>query len=163
LLIALMLFGAGSQAQDRAFVEPSADLKWLRTLRVTVTQTTPDAASCGLKVGSYIKTLEDSFSAGGLGIETTPSTLAVLSVMTKLNQESQLCGSAVMLGIYRLISFFDETTGSLEQGYVVLWQQGQQVFSPGLAHPEMTNTAIVQLAEKVIADWMVANGRTQTE
>ena len=155
--LAILLTGETSQAENRVFPEPDTNLGRLQSIHVTFSQTTPDAATCGLQVAGYRRLIENTLTAGGLEINPSPETLAVLSVMTSHSEEQQSCGSATMLGVYRLISFFDEVTGSLEQGYIVLWHQGQQVISSAASHSDAVIAAISQLSDKFLESWRAEN------
>ncbi|NCG40738.1 MAG: hypothetical protein GWP30_07070, partial [Actinobacteria bacterium] len=61
------------------------------------------------------------------------------------------------LGVYRKVAYYDDDAGWLRNGYVVLWQRGQQVMSGTADHAEMTTMVVQQLSEKLIESWRAEN------
>jgi len=88
-------------------------------------------------------------------------TLATLGLMTTYDQGRNACGTSATLGVYKKVSYFDDSVGWLRTGYVVLWQRGQQVQSGVSGHAASTAVVVQQLADTLIQSWQEDNKTTQ--
>jgi len=140
-------------AQTRSPKAPDADLSTLTQVRVTASQTTPDAVNCGPDLGELLPRVEAELASNGLRIVETPEHLVTVSILTAHDEARGICSSAAMLGAYQLVSFYDEVKGGLRSGYVVLWQRGKQVFSTPTDHAAAVETAVNRLAQLFLGDW----------
>ena len=148
LLAAVMTHPTAGRAQTVA--APDADLSTLDEVRVTASQTTPDAVPCGIDLRLQLPVVENRLQAGGLRATKSPKLVITFSLMTTHYPESRLCATAAMLGAYRLVSYFDEKAGWLKSGYVVLWQRGAQVLSAPNDHPLATEKTLARLVENLL-------------
>ncbi len=148
LMAAMLTYPVAAHAQQ--LVAPDADLMALDAVRVTASQTTPDAVPCGVDLRLALPVVEKQLQAGGVRATKSPNAVVTFSLMTTHNPASRLCATAVMLGAYRLVSYFDETAGWLKSGYVVLWQRGAQVLSSPNDHPLATERTLARLVENFL-------------
>lgn len=139
---------------------PDADLSSLVQVRVTASQTTPDTVNCGPDLRALLPHIENELQSGGLRIVQSPEHLVTLSVLTAHDAARGICSSATMLGSYKLVSYFDEVKGSLQSGYVVLWQRGKQVTSAPTDHASAVETAVNRLSQVFLKEWQ-AKGDTR--
>ena len=147
-------------AQDPAN-KPNADLQGVELIRVSFSQLTPDATVCGLSLGVIQPLLKNKLMNGGFIAIPETDTLATLGLMTTYDQGRNACGTSATLGVYRKVSYFDESVGWLRTGYVVLWQRGQQVQSGVANHAASTAVVVQQLADTLIQSWQEDNKTTQ--
>lgn len=148
LLAAMMTHPVAGHAQS--VVAPDADLMTLDEVRVTASQTTPDAVPCGIDLRLLLPVVERRLQAGGLRTSKSPNAVVTFSLMTTHYPEGRLCATAAMLGAYRLVSYFDEEAGWLKSGYVVLWQRGVQVLSAPNDHPLATEKTLARLVDNLL-------------
>ena len=148
LLAAIMIHPASGRAQQ--LVAPDADLTTLDAVRVTASQTTPDAVPCGIDLRLALPVVERRLQAGGIRATKSPNAVVTFSLMTTHEPSGRLCATAVMLGAYRLVSYFDERAGWLKSGYVVLWQRGAQVLSSPNDHPLATERTLARLIDDLL-------------
>jgi hypothetical protein len=148
LLVAMMAHPVDGGAQS--VVAPDADLMSLNEVRVTASQTTPDAVPCGIDLRLLLPVVENHLQAGGLRATKAPNAVITFSLMTTHHPDGRLCATAAMLGAYRLVSYFDEQAGWLKSGYVVLWQRGAEVLSSPNDHPLATEQTLARLVEDLL-------------
>ncbi len=161
LLLGCVLASAAS-AQSATAKRPDADMSTLKEVRVTASQTTPDAVNCGPDLSVLLAHIEDELSSGGLVIVKSPEHLVTVSILTSHDALRSICSSAAMLGTYKLVSFYDQAKGALQSGYVVLWQRGKQVVSAPTDHAAAVETAVNGLVEIFLTDWQDAETTAQT-
>jgi hypothetical protein len=149
-------------AQSRPDKRPDADMSTLKEVRVTASQTTPDAVNCGPDLAALLPHVEAELASGGMRIVKSPRHLVTVSILTSHDAARGICSSAAMLGTYKLVSFFDEAKGALQSGYIVLWQRGKQVISVPTDHAAAVETAVNRLVDIFIKDWQVAGTAAQT-
>ena len=137
--------------------KPDANLLGVSEIRITMSQITPDAISCGLSLEHFRPVLKNQLQANGLKLVSSTSTLLTLGLMTTLDMDRSVCGTSATLGVYRKVAYYDDDAGGLRNGYVVLWQRGQQVMSGTADHAEMTTMVVQQLSEKLIESWRAEN------
>jgi hypothetical protein len=143
LLLAMLACPAAGRAQS--VIAPDADLTALDKIRVTASQTTPDAVACGIDLRLLLPVVEKRLQAGGLSATKSPNAVVTFSLMTTHDPASRLCATTAMLGAYRLVSYFDEAAGWVKSGYVVLWQRGAQLLSSPNDHPLATERTLARL------------------
>ncbi len=155
LFLGLSPFAAAAQVP--AAQRPDANLMSLEAVRVTASQTTSDAITCGLDLRSLLPGVESSLQAGGLRMSTSTRTIVTVSLLTMHDDARGICSTATMLGAYRMVDYFDETEGWLRTGYVVLWQRGVQVVSSPADHPMAIERAAARLADTLLETWRQQN------
>ncbi len=141
--------------------KPDANLLGVSDIRITMSQITPDAISCGLALEHFKPILKNQLQANGLKLVSSTSTLLTLGLMTTLDMDRSVCGTSATLGVYRKVAYYDDDAGWLRKGYVVLWQRGQQVVSGTADHAEMTTLVVQQLSEKLIESWRAENSENE--
>lgn len=163
LFLASSLLIGNALAGQEPIEKPEADLRGLDRVRVTISQTTPDATVCGIHLSDFLPLVESDLQAGGLALSSSPATLVTLSLMTTHYDSQNICGTATTLGAYRMVSFFDETVGWLRTGYVVLWQRGRQVMSSPADHSATTAAAVKRLTATFLETWRKENFETSSQ
>lgn len=156
-----LMVGAVLTSAATAQSRPNADMSTLKEVRVTASQTTPDAVNCGPDLPALLPHIEEDLSAGGLRLVKSPQNLVTVSVLTSHDAIRGICSSAAMLGTYKLVSFYDEDKGALQSGYVVLWQRGKQVVSAPTDHASAVEGAVNDLVEIFVRDWQEAETAAQ--
>lgn len=134
-----------------------ADLAGVRGVRVAISQTTPDAMSCGIDLRGLLPLVSEGLAQGGLAIDPSAEVTVTLTVLTGYDGASGVCASAPMLGAYRQVSFFDEKAGWLRSGQVVLWQRGTASATASADHAEAVRQAVTSLSEAFLSSWRDAN------
>jgi len=157
-----LILGSMAMAQTGNLRVPDANLANLTSVRVTASQTTPDAVNCGPDLDDLLPHMEEELKAGGLQVVETPAHLLTVSILTVHDAARGVCSSATMLGSYKLVSFFDETQGALKSGYVVLWQRGKQVMSPPTDHAVAVEGAVNRLIGGFLEDWRRDEGSRES-
>ena len=148
LLLVMMASPIAGNAQS--LVTPDANLAELNMVRVTASQTTPDAVPCGLDLRLLMPVVEKRLQGGGLATTKSPKAVITFSLMTTHNPAGRLCATAAMLGAYRLVNYFDDTAGWVKTGYAVLWQRGAQVLSSPSDHPLATERTLARLIDELL-------------
>ncbi len=156
LLAAMMAYPSVGNAQST--VAPDANLADLKAVRITASQTTPDAVPCGLDLRLLMPVVEKRLQAGGLVATKSPKAVVTFSLMTSHDPAGRLCATAAMLGVYKMVNYFDDTAGWVKTGYAVLWQRGTQVLSSPSDHPLATERTLARLI-----DDMLKTGRQQRQ
>ena len=146
--------GAHSQTLESA---PDANLKGVKTLKVTFSQLTPDAITCGLSLDLIQPIVTAKILRSGISLVSTTDILATLGLMTTFDPGRDACGTSATLGVYKKVSYYDESVGWLRTGYVVLWQRGQQVMSGIAEHSDSTGAIVQRLAEVLLESWKQEN------
>jgi len=153
-LFAVMLSGTmmalSLTARAQSLVAPDANLALLSAVRVTASQTTPDAVPCGIDLRLLLPVVENRLQGGGLRATKSPDAVVTFSLMTSHDPAGQLCATAAMLGAYQLANYFDEKAGRLKSGYVVLWQRGAQVLSAPADHPHAVERTLARLTDNML-------------
>lgn len=134
-----------------------ADLAGVTGVRITVSQTTPDAMACGIDLRDMIPLVTDGLSGGGLAIDPAAEVTVTLSVLTGYDSATGVCASAPMLGAYRRVSYFDENAGWLRSGQVVLWQRGTATATASADHPGAAQRAVSELSKAFLSSWQTDN------
>lgn len=134
-------------------------LAGMNTIRLTASPLSQAALDCRLEASELIADVEAQLTAGGMTAVDSRRNLATVTVLTAFEAERALCSSGVMLGVYRKVSFFDEVSGWVRSGYVVVWQSGQQVLSARDSHPAQVQASLHRLAEAMLRDWQRAEER----
>jgi hypothetical protein len=161
ILSLVLVLGSIAVSAVLAQSRPNADMSTLKEVRVTASQTTPDAVNCGPELSALLPHIEDDLAGGGLRIVKSPQNLVTVSVLTSHDAIRGICSSAAMLGTYKLVSFYDEDKGALQSGYVVLWQRGKQIVSAPTDHAGAVEAAVDGLVEIFLKDWQDAEAKTQ--
>jgi hypothetical protein len=156
LLISLVLLGTTAHAQQGGAV----NLAEIENGRVTISPPSLDALPCGLEVPPLLSALSDKLQAGGITpVDEGPITIT-LSVLTHLEPDSDRCGTATMLGVYKKISYFDEEAGWLRSGQIVLWQRGTMILSPTADHREAVIGEAERLGGALLETWRADQSST---
>ena len=140
-----------------AETKPDADLEGVTNVRVSFSQLTPDATTCGLSLQQFRPILRNELESTGLVLVAETDVLVTLGLMTTYDRGRDACGTSATLGAYKKVSYFDESVGWLRTGYVVLWQRGQQVMSGIAEHAESMDAVIQKLTEVFSDSWQQAN------
>lgn len=148
---------AGAPAGLRADGPTPADLAGVDAVRITVSQTTPDALTCGIDLRTLLPTVSETLADGGVPVDSAAEVTVTLSVLTGYDDVTGACASAPMLGAYRRVSFFDERAGWLRTGQVVLWQRGTATTTATAGHAEAARHAVSELALSFLSSWRTAN------
>jgi hypothetical protein len=158
----LMFAASEVGAQSSAGKAPDADLSRVVNIRVTASQITPDAVSCGLSLNDVVPRIGRNLEADGLVLVKEPTVLVTLSLMTTQDKGRGICASTAMLGTYELVTYFDARAGWNRTGYVVLWQRGNQVISPIADHPEVVDRTVSRLTRLFLDSWHAARTPEKT-
>jgi hypothetical protein len=154
LVLAVAIVGSPVLAQD---IASDMDFLGINTIRVTVSPLTIDSIDCNID-GSYLmRELQRQFEADGLAGTDQEDALAVISVLSARESGGGACNSAVMLGAYKKVSFFDQDAAWIRTGYVVVWQSALLVTSAADAHLDLTRDALARLGEAMLKEWQRLN------
>jgi len=134
-----------------------ADLAGVAGIRVSISQTTPDAMACGIDLRDLLNGFTDGLVSGGLTIDQSAEVTVTLSVLTGYDEPSGICATAPMLGVYRRVSYFDEKLGWLRSGQVVLWQRGTATATGSSDHAVAVRQAVTQLSDAFLGSWRTVN------
>jgi len=156
-VVLLGVLAAGIPATAWSAGSTEADLAGVRGVRVTISQTTPDAMSCGIDLRGLLPVVSAGLAKGGLTVDPSADVTVTLTVLTGYDGGSGVCASAPMLGAYRRVSFFDEKAGWLRSGQLVLWQRGTASATASSDHAEAVRQAVSSLSEAFLASWRDAN------
>lgn len=141
--------------------DTDVSLAGMGAVRLTASPLSQAALDCRLEASELLAGVEGQLTAGGMTAVESPRNLATVTVLTAFEGNRALCSSAVMLGVYRKVSFFDEAAGWVRSGYVVVWQSGQQVLSTRDNHRAQVRESLHRLAGAMLHDWQRADGRAQ--
>lgn len=155
VMLAVLLVTASADARSEG-AEP-ADLAGIVSVRVNVSQTTPDAMACGIDLRELLPTVSEGLVTGGLTVDRSADATVTLTILTGYDQKAGMCATAPMLGAYRKVSYFDEKVGWLRSGQVVLWQRGTATATPAADHPGAVQRAVTALTQALLASWRTAN------
>ena len=140
---------------------PRAGLARVKSVKATVSQTTPSAPDCGVDSRALLPRLERALAEGGLTPSRTSPVTATMSLMTAYDANRGVCATSVLLGAYRGVTFFDEEAGWLTAGDVVLWQRATEILSGRAEHDKAAERAVDRLATALIASWKTENAASQ--
>lgn len=153
LAAALALIPATTRSEPAAV----ADLAGVSGVQINISQTTPDAMTCGVDLRVLVPLLSKELVAGGLSIDPEAEVTVTLSVLTGYHAASDVCASAPMLGAYRRVSYFDEKAGWLRNGQVVLWQRGTTTATASADHDQALRHAVSGLSGVLLESWRTDN------
>lgn len=160
-VLAVFLFALAPSGfgPDAARAEPPvrAGLKGVAALRVTVTQTTPDAVNCGVVIKPLLERLQRVLREGGLAVVETADTVATISFMVAHDPERGVCATSGLLGAYRGVTFFDDKAGWLSTGHVALWQRAMQSIAGRADNEAAVNRMVDRLAGDLLDSWRRTN------
>jgi hypothetical protein len=140
---------------------PRAGLARVKSVKATVSQTTPSAPDCGVDTRALLPRLERGLAEGGLTPSGSSPVTVTMSLMTAYDANRGVCATSVLLGAYRGVSFFDEEAGWLTAGDVVLWQRATEILSDRATHDKAAERAVDRLASALIASWKIENAASQ--
>ncbi|MDF1790425.1 MAG: hypothetical protein P1U88_00875 [Thalassobaculaceae bacterium] len=83
-----------------------------------------------------------------------------LSVITAQDEGTGVCATTPMLGVYRTVSYFDDSVGWLRTGHAVLWQRGSSTVTASADHPGAAKDAVTVLARTLLSTWRADNPGT---
>jgi hypothetical protein len=155
LLVALAL-----PSMARAQAQPEPALSGVLNVRLTASQTTPSATACGIDLQDLLPALSEVMTDGGLEFADESPVTVTLSVITAQDESSGTCATTPMLGVYRTVSYFDDSVGWLRTGHAVLWQRGSTTITPSADHPGAAKDAVAVLARTLLTSWRADNPST---
>ena len=155
MLLALLL--STLPAAARSAGGTPADLAGIKGVRITISQTTPDASTCGIDLRELQPVVSGRLVSGGLAVDQAADVTITLSILTGYDESTGVCASAPMLGAYRRVSYFDEKAGWLRSGQVVLWQRGTAAATPSSDHADALRAAVSRLSDTFLESWRNAN------
>jgi hypothetical protein len=154
LLLGLGLATVAAAAGDS---KSDIDFRGINALRVTTSPVPPGAIDCNIDNGALVHDLEQQLATGGLKVTTSGDNVATVTVLSTSETTRGICSSAIMLGAYSRMSFFDEAAGWLRSGYVVVWQSGLIVTSSPAEHLKTVRQALARLGTAMLRDWQKQN------
>lgn len=137
-----------------------AALSGIQSIRLTASQTTPSAMTCGIDLQDLLPTLSETMAAGGLHLDPESGVTVTLSVITAHDETTGACATTPMLGVYRTVSYFDDAVGWLRTGHAVLWQRGSSTVTVSADHPGAAKDAVLVLARDLLNSWHTDNPGT---
>lgn len=157
IFLAVLVSSGGGAGDVRAEQPKGVSLKGVPSLKVTVTQTTPDAVNCGVDIKQLLAELRRVLLEGGLTVVDTSDTVATISFMVAHDPERGVCATSSMLGAYRSVTFFDDKAGWLATGHVALWQRAMQSVAGRANNEEAVKKAVQRLGSDLVDSWRQAN------
>lgn len=154
-LLAVLL--AVVPADARGEVGADADLAGVTGVQINISQTTPDALTCGVDLRNLLPLVSDGLVEGGLSVDPAADVTVTLSVLTGYDAATGMCASAPMLGAYRRVSYFDEKVGWLRSGQIVLWQRGTATTTASADHAGAVRLAVSALSGALLKSWRTDN------
>jgi hypothetical protein len=154
LLLSIGMGAVVAAAEDN---KSDIDFRGITALRVTTSPVPPGAIDCNIDNGALVHDLEQQLATGGLKVATSGDNVATVTVLSTSETTRGVCSSAVMLGAYSRMSFFDEAAGWLRSGYVVVWQSGLIVTSSPAEHLKTVRQALARLGNAMLRDWQKQN------
>lgn len=155
--VLLAMLSAAAPAGARGETAVPADLAGVSGVRISISQTTPDAMTCGVDLREMLPVVSDGFVTGGLTIDQAADVTVTLSILTGYDGNTGVCASAPMLGAYRRVSYYDEKAGWLRSGQIVLWQRGTAATTPSSDHAVAVRAAVSRLSDTFLESWRGAN------
>lgn len=143
-----------------AQAQSEAALFGVDSVRLTASQTTPSATACGIDLKDLLPVLSETVAEGGLQLDEESPVTVTLSVITAQDETTGTCATTPMLGVYRTVSYFDDSLGWLRTGHAVLWQRGSSTITPSPDHPGAAKDAITVLARNLLTSWRADNPGT---
>jgi hypothetical protein len=153
----LLSIGMGTVVAAAEDIKSDIDFRGINALRVTTSPMPPGAIDCNIDNGALVHDLEQQFWTAGLKVATSGDNVATVTVLSTSETTRGVCSSAVMLGAYSRMSFFDEAAGWLRSGYVVVWQSGLIVTSSPAEHLKTVRQALARLGNAMLRDWQKQN------
>lgn len=159
LCFSALLLGFSALAAHAQERTADGTLKGIGAVKVVASIMDPATDTCGLNTRALVASLEEQFAVSGLTTKAPSDHVATVTALTLHEPIGDGCTSALMLGAYTAIRYFDTTANRTQEGYVVGWQRGQMVASPRGAHPGAAKQALKQLGDAFLKDWRQQNGR----
>ncbi len=138
-------------------ISSDMDLRGMNALRVTASPMTVDSLDCSIESAAMVRELRQQLVSEGMKATDSDAALAVVTVLSARDPNSDLCNSTLMLGAYKKASFFDKDVGWIRTGYVVVWQSAVLVSSPSGTHAVQVRDGLGKLGDALMNDWRNAN------
>ncbi|QJP13442.1 hypothetical protein G3545_07090 [Starkeya sp. ORNL1] len=133
------------------------DLRGITSLRVTASPMTVDSLDCSVESAAMVRELRQQLVSEGMKATDSDAALAVVTVLSTRDANTDVCNSTLMLGAYKKASFFDKDVGWIRTGYVVMWQSAVLVSSPSETHSVQVRDGLAKLGDALLGDWRNAN------
>jgi len=138
-------------------ISSDMDLRGMNALRVTASPMTVDSLDCSIESAAMVRELRQQLVSEGMKATDSDAALAVVTVLSARDPNSDTCNSTLMLGAYKKASFFDKDVGWIRTGYVVVWQSAVLVSSPSESHAVQVRDGLGKLGDALMSDWRNAN------
>jgi len=148
---------AGSMPAAAQSIASDMDFRGMTSLRVTASPMTVDSLDCSIESASMVRELRQQLVSEGIQSTDSDAALAVVTVLSARDANSDVCNSTLMLGAYKKASFFDKDVGWIRTGYVVVWQSAVLVSSPTESHAVQVRDGLAKLGDSLMGDWRNAN------
>lgn len=133
------------------------DLRGMATLRVTASPMTVDSLDCSIESAAMVRELRSQLESEGMKPTDSEAALAVITILSARDSNTNVCNSTLMLGAYKKASFFDKDVGWIRTGYIVVWQSAVLVASPSESHAVQVRDGLAKLGDALLGDWRNAN------
>lgn len=150
-LVAIWAANASAAAQSS-----DMDFRGVSAVHVTVSPMSVESTDCNIDGDYLARELLRQFEGEGLAGSGSTDILAVITVLSA-REGGASCSSALMLGAYKKVSFFDHDAEWLRTGYVVIWQSALLVASPADTHLALARDSLNSLGEAMLKEWRSAN------
>ncbi|HEY9214716.1 MAG TPA: hypothetical protein VIQ29_17945 [Ancylobacter sp.] len=150
-------FVAASVPAAAQSIASDMDFRGMTSLRVTASPMTVDSLDCSIESAAMVRELRQQLVSEGVKATDSDAALAVITVLSTRDPNTDVCSSTLMLGAYKKASFFDKDVGWIRTGYVVMWQSAVLVSSPSESHAVQVRDGLAKLGDALMGDWRNAN------